>query len=320
MNTSLSDHQLEKLNKDGFLVLNDMISAEDLERSRAEFDKIFSLAKSREYNLVRDDHQLSADGIYGIELPFHPKIYSKDIFSAVVKSKCLDLCNSALGTENTFLALNRYHLSFEHTWSGVWHRDGDIGKHDTVQIIFPFYDEVGLHLIPGSQNFSVEGFTPQDPGRAKYPEEVVLNLKVGQVLLFRSSILHRGTCIGGYNGMKRAHLHLRVAKIETLNEHSRYEEESFWRREEVLSVADETWKKILTQELPKPNEYAQPATGTRRSGLKFSIKVTVNRLLHSLFSSLPEDHLIFKKLKFLRPKLTEKKIRKNFNVISLERP
>jgi hypothetical protein len=311
---TLTNLQKEQLEREGFLILEDVVSQQNLKGGREDFNTIVNKVKSRKYDFVRDDHLLSGDGFYGIEYPFHPEIFSKNIFKAVVESNILDFCNSALNTNDTFLAINRYHTSFEYTWSGFWHRDDIITSNDHVQVIFPFYDELGLHVVPGSHVKVVEGFSPGVKTRKTFPGEVVVNLKASNVLLFKSSILHRGTCVGGFNGLKRAHMHLRVARMEYLPTFKRFDESSFWNREEVLNIADDSWRSILTKELPQTLEFSPLIKGKLRKEIFYRIKSTINKLLHWLLSPLSEQNPIFQRFSFLRPSLSKRKTLKKYKI------
>jgi len=253
--SNLTDQQLEQFQQDGFILLENVLTPEEIDGAQKAYWRIYRKCVSGEYVHFRHMSQLSDIHIYGIEYIFHPKIFEEAIFSAALASGVLPRSQQILGTDDTFMALNRIQCTQHLSYSGFWHRDGDPCQLYHVQSGIFFYPETRFFVIPGShrrEDTTLEKkVLTENRWRGNLPGQVRLKAPAGSMMLFHSSIIHRASCVGRFP-YNRAYLHFRIAHMNVARKLSRATHEDV-NRPEVLNLCDDAWKKLLTRDdVPSP--------------------------------------------------------------------
>ena len=242
------------LDKLGHVVLKNRISQDSILKGREAFKRMLEKCEKRKYLFVRSFNGNVFNQIIGIEHLFHPDIFEPVIFHLMQESLAAELSREILGEDNVSLILNRLICNQKYSFNGSWHRDGTPSLFEHVQFAIPLYHEDGFLVISGSHK--IEDNALEFDWHKSYPSSKILknqehiSISPRDVLIFHSSILHRGTC-KGYSPFERAQIHLRISGIPfAQKDYTRCkEEEESMNRKEVLNLANNTWRKIITQKL-----------------------------------------------------------------------
>ncbi len=280
--------QLNELNTNGFVLLPQKVSLKTIEAARLAYQRMLAKVENKAYPFYRVYDDYLRFNVAGIEHIFHPDIYEKDLFKAAVESHVLQDSCEAIGTKKPVMLLNRIHCTTHYSHTGIWHRDGNpLEKETTIQVAVYLYDENRLWVIPGSHlrpNTPEENRLIKESIKADLPGQITAGGKAGDVLLFKSSILHRASSIG-----KRAHIHFRFG--DETHPTKVVEGTKEWiHRPEVLDVCDNEWRAMFNSMQDAENN--EKSTRTHRGPFKRRIKAT---LLHHTAFFLPESSPFFQK-------------------------
>jgi len=313
--TLLSDEQIRTFKRDGYLVIKQVLDSTSIKNAMSAYLRIREKCDRGNFPHVIEHHEFIDHNIWGIEHLFHPDVFEKDLFKEIQSSKVLDYTTELLNSDDVFLALNRIHCTRDYSHCGYWHRDGVPNETQHIQSCLFLLPEAGFYLVPGShllptgQKDIIEGSS-----RKEIPGQVVIPAKAGDLLLFDSSIVHRGSCVGRVK-YQRAHVHLRIAEASFSKQISRSDERQWFESEEVLNCANEKWKKMFCNQVDLP-ETIIPSVQRRELSFSLQRKITQlkNLIVYYGTSFLPENSSFFKKYKGFTPYLRlNKEQKKLFN-------
>ena len=306
----ISKDERERFETDGYIIKKKVIDNLTIDKSIQAIDKIRKKCENYEYLYFRKFADIALNDVYGIEHIFHPKIFDKDLFLSLMKSKVLENSRELLNDENIFLNRNRIHCTKNISHSGKWHRDGvptgDAEEIDDfliksekdpmwVQATLPFYYEDGFYLIPGSHKFSKDFIPTKEILGTKriLKNELKLELFPGDLLLFNPFLIHRGNCIGR-KIRQRAHVHMRFSRQKYSKYADRYREDSiFFKNYEVYNTANDSWKQSFNLKLDDPIGWYGDEIVQKKPNIlsiKFYMKamlILFNRLIYNLSRFYP---------------------------------
>ena len=284
----------------GHVVFKNVLGASTLHAAQAAYQRMRRKAESGTYPYRRIYDDLLRTNIAGIEHIFHPDIYEPDLFAAVVESRLLQRAQSLLQTETPVMLLNRIHCTTRYSHSGIWHRDADPGTEPHLQVALFLYDEDRFIVVPGSHrrpNTEEELALLRASTKASLPGQEAIGGKAGDLMFFKSAILHRGSCI-----QERAHVHFRFGKDQAGAAIHPHRKEWFC-RDEVLAQCDGAWRvmfeKTMRDGVDNGESARIPIPGNRA---RFP-KRAVGTLLHHALFFLPESHPFFERVKWVAPNL-----------------
>ena len=219
--TLLSKVQIEQFHEKGFVVIKRALSKDEVVQARSAYSELRQKVIQGKHKYGRTHHDYAFGLIIGIEQLFSKTSFSPTILKVLQSSKVLPYAKEILKVENPILALHRLICTYNKGFSGAWHRDGPVNKLPHMQAALLFYPESGFKVIPGSHCLSDKelGFDwkEQYPCEKKIDDEIEVCAQAGDLVLFHSSILHRGTCVGR-NKYQRAQIHLRILDPVFANE------------------------------------------------------------------------------------------------------
>jgi hypothetical protein len=286
-------------------VFRNVIAGSTLEKARQAYQRILRKAEAGLYPYVRIYDDLLQTNIAGIEHIFHPDIYEPDLFTAVVESRLLQRAQSLLDSAAPVMLLNRIHCTTRYSHTGIWHRDADPGAEPHLQMGLLLYDEDRFVVVPGSHrrtNLEEETALLRKSVKATLPGQAAICGSAGDLLVFKSAILHRGSCV-----YQRAHVHFRFGKGPadfTIHPHRR----EWFRRAEVIAQCDDGWRVMLEETM---RDGIDNAESSQMPGLWNPVRVlkrTVGTGLHHALFFLPESHGLFERLKWVAPNLRLRKL------------
>ncbi|KAH8671652.1 phytanoyl-CoA dioxygenase [Xylariales sp. PMI_506] len=209
---------LESLERDGFVVLSGAVSGVQLERLRSAAQSATALAREGKWADVRtlpkqfppwNVAEAADKGIWGVQGVMHPDMpmhdeFTKMYFSDVILKPTKELlqCSDDDLVMELFNLLVRPDRDFELRW----HRD-DIPATATAeeemerlgqpafsaQWNLALYDDASLVVIPGSHRRArTETEREAGPFEKVLPEQLIVQLKPGDVVFYNNNILHRG--------------------------------------------------------------------------------------------------------------------------------
>ena len=197
---SVTEEQKQQLAEEGYLIIDGILSEEQLERARKAADRVNDICEETDYPYARADQRLSDRFIEKIEHFLHPDLFQPEIFEAMMKSGILQASKQLLESDELSMTFNRMHVTRRFSAWSNWHRDDVPGENfGAIKATLPLYNEAGFFVIPRSHN---KGDTYLDGGtcdtRIKHhvERELRLPVKAGSLLFFDTGILHRGTCAG----------------------------------------------------------------------------------------------------------------------------
>ncbi|KAH8892100.1 phytanoyl-CoA dioxygenase family protein [Thozetella sp. PMI_491] len=224
---------LDQLNRDGFVIVRSAISPEELSKLRAATAQATSIARSGEWPSVRtlpkqfppwpknSPEVVKEHGLWGVQGMMHPDMPANSAFvqmyfsdAVIGPTKELLQCDDSELVMELFNLLIRPDRDFELRW----HRD-DIPATATpeeelerlnqpaysAQWNLALYDDASLVVVPGSHKRARTEFERKaDPFEKEIPDQLIVELKPGDVVFYNNNILHRGV----YNSnLERMTLH-----------------------------------------------------------------------------------------------------------------
>ena len=249
----LSVSQLNKLNKDGYLVIERDVKYEQLSNARNAADRVKMKCINTDYPNCRADNRLSDQFIEKIDNVFCPELFEKELLLQTVNSPALQYAKQVLGTADIYLAFQRLHTTEKYSAYSCWHRDAPAdGKFSALKISIPLFNEVGFYVIPGSHkegDLQIDNGTCDSTDRSHYSNEVRIAVKAGDILLFHCSLLHRGTC-PGRTKYKRAHLHFNFIRDNAAEEFGQVQQD-YLSQPYITKYLSNDWKVILDKSVPQ---------------------------------------------------------------------
>jgi ectoine hydroxylase-related dioxygenase (phytanoyl-CoA dioxygenase family) len=291
MPSLLTKQQRDFLMDNGYLVVKRGLPHDHLDRAKEGAMRIVQKCAKGDYAYCRSDSRLSDRFIEKIDHIFHPDIFEPDIFKAVVHSQILDYAKEALGEDDVFVSFFRMHPTLKYSSWSSWHRDDEAdGNHEhTIKATLPLFAECGFHVIPGSHkqgDKTLDGTESEIKGHL--PREVRVIVGAGDILLFHTAIVHRASC-AGRGKYRRAQIHFRVTATKHAHEGPRVQE-SRSTREEVLAIADKSWRHALCRQVQQTEFYPVTTRGEPTRGAHKLVKQLLARMFYYGSALLPEHH------------------------------
>ncbi|CAI6336527.1 unnamed protein product [Periconia digitata] len=207
----------ESLDRDGFVVLPaSLFPSFDLDSLRAAAARLTTTARAGKWPYIRTlPKQFPpwtsdvSQGIWGVQHLMHPSnpdhlTFAKSYFDA----ELLKYVAALIGCNEDEMVMELYNMLVrpDHAWSLRWHRDdiaadatddeelerlGKPGYH--AQWNLALYDDASLIVVPGSHKRARTATERgADPYEAHIPDQMVVELKAGEVVFYNNNILHRG--------------------------------------------------------------------------------------------------------------------------------
>ena len=245
----LSEDQKRLYREQGYLVVKRHVPYESLAAAREAALRVAQKCAEGNFPYCRADKRLSDRFIEKIDHIFHPEIFEKAIFDAVIESKILDYAKEAIGDDDVFVSFYRLHVTRGYSAWSNWHRDGEPDDRDfTIKATLPLFNECGFHVVPGSHRRGDTSLAGTDSRiRGHLPGEACVPVEAGDILLFHPSIAHRAAC-AGRTKFQRAQIHFRVTASAFASEMPQVED--YWaKRPELLAMADASWRDALSKDL-----------------------------------------------------------------------
>jgi ectoine hydroxylase-related dioxygenase (phytanoyl-CoA dioxygenase family) len=287
----LSNEQKRFYRDNGYLVVKRGIPAEQLDEARRAAMRMVEKCAKEDYPYCRADNRLSDRFIEKIDHIFHPAIFEPAIFQAVIDSKILDYAKEAFGHQDVFVSFFRMHPTVKYSAWSSWHRDDEAdGNHEnTIKATLPLFAECGFHVVPGSQKKDDRAIDGSDSEIKEHlPGEVCVPVQAGDILLFHTSIAHRGAC-AGRSKYRRAQIHFRITATRHASEGPRVDE-SWSTRPEILAIADNSWRDALCKEVKQDEFYPVTVRGKPTLGLRPRAKQLIARAFYYTSALLPDGH------------------------------
>lgn len=287
-------------NEQGYVVFRKVIAGATLEKARQAYRRILDKAETGRYPYIRIYDDLLFTNVAGIEHIFHPDIYEPDLFAAVVESGLLQQAKLLLNTDAPVMLLNRIHCTTRYSHSGIWHRDADPGTEPHLQMGLLLYDEDRFMVVPGSH---MRDFRDDERAlvkrsiKAQLPEQTAIGGSAGDLMVFKSAILHRGSCIN-----QRAHIHFRFGRDRAESAIHPHRREWFL-RPEVLDRCDGDWRTMFEKTMTDGQDNAESSRVPSAWNPSRLVKRTVGTLLHHALFPLPESHPLFERFRWIAPDL-----------------
>lgn len=225
---------LASLRRDGFVVVRNIVTPQQLNDLRAASKQVEALARSGEWPHVRTvgkqfpPWQFNPEkGIWGVQHLLSPDLPGHEIFTELYFSEqILSIVRDLLSCTDDELVLEVFNMLVrpESQFDLRWHRD-DIPADATAekemerlerpsfhaQYNFALYDDDSLVLVPGSHaRARTETERNADPFAAELPNQLAVELRAGDIAFYNNNILHRGV----YNHTKeRVTLHGSVGHV-----------------------------------------------------------------------------------------------------------
>lgn len=216
---------LERLNRDGFVIVPSAISPSEVEELRKVTQKTTSLARAGEWPHVRtlpkqfppwpesSPDNLPSEGIWGVQGMMHPDlpdsaVYVRTYFSDAVVGPTKELLQC--GDEDLVMELFNLLVRPDADFELRWHRDdipatatADEELHRLQQPAFSaqwnlaLYDDESLVVVPGSHaRARTDAERGAGPFEKELPGQLVVRLEPGDVVFYNNNILHRGVYSG----------------------------------------------------------------------------------------------------------------------------
>ena len=285
---------------EGFVILKNVISPSTVERAQAAYQRMLKKVEDDEYPYFRIYDDLLHNNIAGIEHLFHPSIYEPDLFAAVVESGLLSKSMTMLGSDSPVMLLNRIHCTTRYSHTGMWHRDADPGTEPHIQMALFLYDEHRFIAIPGSHQRELtdaERGAINRSSKALLPGQQALGGKAGDLMFFKSAILHRASSVG-----ERAHVHFRFG-AGPLGSQVNAQRREWFNRDAVLDHCDDNWRTLFTATMRDGEDNVKSEHGNIGNTPKRAIKRLVGTALHHVLFMLPESHAVFERFRWITPNL-----------------
>ena len=302
----LSNAQINQYNNNGYVVVKSVLSKNMLEKAKKYYSIMRQKCENGKYNHLRRYNNLSSWDIYAIEDIFHPDIFEKEIFKAIMDSKALEMSQQILNSP-VFLSLSRLHCTKYFSHSGCWHRDVGLPSKgleyiDTlieqklfnhVQITLPFFDEEGFFIVKDSHlkndKYIKTSYVIRPPNKRIYDDEINIPLKAGDIILFNPLLIHRGSCKGRIKN-QRAHIHMRFSKRSAASNSERSKNDfKYYNGKDVFDCANENWKISFKDDLPESNSWRNEIINLEENNLSFRghIDKLKNRIKYNISKFIP---------------------------------
>jgi len=227
----------DKLEEDGFVVVDGLVPFDLLESLRAACDRVIEKARSgtwierrtvgKQFPPWPRDHDPRA--IWAVQHVMHPQLAEPIFAQWYGSAKLIQTVAEILQVQPNQLQFELFNLLInpsENPWSITWHRDSimvDVSEeeenrklkipHSGTQWNTALYDDASFIFVPRS-HYRIR--TPEERRVNQFepygvmPGEVTLNLKAGQTVFYINNLLHRAK----YDNMvKRATLHASMGMI-----------------------------------------------------------------------------------------------------------
>ncbi len=218
---SLSASNLELLNRDGFVVISNLLSASELESLRAASQSIAEYARSGKWAHVRpvpkefppynvnSRSNPAGEGIWGVQFLMHPNLPYHSLFTAsYFHPRTLEIVKELLQCRDEDLVMELYNLLVrpDSDFELRWHRysipaDATAEEEMTrlrepawhAQWNLALYEDESLIVVPGSHvrpRTDIE--RKADPFEKTLPGQLVVKMNPGDAVFYNNNILHRG--------------------------------------------------------------------------------------------------------------------------------
>lgn len=212
---------LDRLNRDGFVVVPAAISPSQLSQLRAATHDVAALARAGHWPSVRtlpkqfppwprNTPDIAREhGIWGVQSMMHPDLPHSATFVAMYFSDAVvGPTKELLQCDDDSLVMELFNLLVrpDRDFELRWHRD-DIPATATpdeelrrlrqpaysAQWNLALYDDASLIVVPGSHTRArTEVERNADPFEKEIPGQLVVKLQAGDVVFYNNNILHRG--------------------------------------------------------------------------------------------------------------------------------
>ncbi|KAJ3198454.1 hypothetical protein HDU82_001221 [Entophlyctis luteolus] len=226
----------DQLDTNGFVIVDGLVSDEQLQALRAAADRVVDKARSNEWKLRRvvgvqfPPWEEEADDVWGVQHIMHPDL-NEPIFAQWYGSdKLIGVCCEIIGVTESQLQLELFNMLINPQHSDFaleWHRD-DIKPDVTVEeeearLAIPhygtqwntaLYDDACLYIVPRSHNrartMEEREININSPKSFDMPGSTAVVLSAGQTVFYNNNILHRAVYS---KGSKRQTLHACIGTV-----------------------------------------------------------------------------------------------------------
>lgn len=303
--STISDAMQALFNKQGYVIFKNVIERSTLLAAQAAYQRMLRKVERGIYPYCRIYDDLLRTNIAGIEHIFHPDIYEPDLFAAVVESRLVERAKVLLGAQTPVMLLNRIHCTTRYSHTGIWHRDAEPGTEPHLQVALFLYDEDRFMVLPNSHKRELTGEERALVSRslkARLPEQAAIGGQAGDLMFFKSAILHRGSCIH-----TRANVHFRFGKDLAAAAVPPHRKEWFL-RDEVLARCDGAWRTMFERTMCDGEDNTESAHAPPSGSLLRFLKRVAGTALHHALFFLPESHPLFERFKWTAPDLRLRKM------------
>ncbi|KAI9344268.1 hypothetical protein BDR26DRAFT_917266 [Obelidium mucronatum] len=220
----------QRLDEDGYVIIDGMVSDEELVTLRAAADRAVAKARNDEWKLRRvvgvqfPPWGDTAEDVWGVQHIMHPDMQEPAFAKWYGCDKLLDAVCEILDSKEEELQLELFNMLInpEHKdFALEWHRD-DVkpnveAEEEIERLSIPhygtqwntaLYDDACLYIIPKSHNRirtpEERNININDPLCMNMPGAIAVELKAGQTVFYNNNIMHRAV----YDkSKKRATLH-----------------------------------------------------------------------------------------------------------------
>ncbi|KAF2401940.1 phytanoyl-CoA dioxygenase [Trichodelitschia bisporula] len=234
---------LTDLNRDGYVIIPNALSPEQLTSLREAAGHITDLARKGQWPYIRTLPKQfppwssdPSNGIWGVQHLMHPDMPGQPLFAAsyftdAVVRPVMDLIGC---TDDSELIMELYNLLVrpDSDFELRWHRD-DIAATATAeeelarlnkpawhaQWNLALYDDASLIVVPGSHaRARTDAERAADPFEKNMPGQKIVQMKAGDVVFYNNNILHRGAYSAS---VERATLHGSIGHVKGNKERAR---------------------------------------------------------------------------------------------------
>lgn len=235
-----TDSLLDRLNRDGFVVIPAALSPTQVTTLREATQEVTRLARAGSWPSVRtlpkqfppwprNSPQVAKEhGIWGVQGLMHPDLPHSSTFVETYFSNALISPTKELlqcGDDDLVMELFNLLVRPDADFELRWHRD-DIPATATAeeeltrlnqsaysaQWNLALYDDASLIVVPGShQRARTDVERAADPFEKDMPEQLIVQLKAGDVVFYNNNILHRGAY---RSDLERMTLHGSVGHVD----------------------------------------------------------------------------------------------------------
>ncbi|KAF8867275.1 phytanoyl-CoA dioxygenase family protein [Acephala macrosclerotiorum] len=221
---------LESLNRDGFVLIPDVLTPGQLATLRSASAETITLARSGNWPYVRTlpkqfppwniepGANPAASGIWGVQFLMHPSLPNSSIFvKNYFSSGIIDVVKELLECKDEELVMELFNILIrpDRDFELRWHRD-DIpatasAEEELERLREPawhaqwnlaLYDDESLIVVPGSHTRARTMIEREaGPFEKGLPEEIKVRMKPGDVVFYNNNILHRGAYVSNKERM-----------------------------------------------------------------------------------------------------------------------